>query len=43
VELDKVSQMNAQTSENMNGMIHQFSEEIENLQKAISYFEVEKE
>lgn len=42
MELDKVSQMNAQTSENINGMSHEFSEEIENLQKAISYFNIEE-
>ncbi|WP_291859685.1 methyl-accepting chemotaxis protein [Marinilabilia sp.] len=40
MELDKVSQMNAQTSENINGMSHEFSEEIENLRKAISYFSI---
>jgi len=40
MELDKVSQMNAQTSENMNTMAHNFSEEIQKLHKAISYFKV---
>lgn len=42
LELDKVSQMNAQTSENINGMAHSFSEEIERLQKAISYFKIDE-
>jgi methyl-accepting chemotaxis protein len=42
MELDKVSQMNAQTSENINGMAHEFTDEIERLQKAISYFNVDK-
>jgi len=41
LELDKVSQMNAQTSENINGMAHQFTDEIEHLQKAISYFNID--
>ena len=40
MELDKVSQMNAQTSENMNTMAHHFSEEIKELHQAISYFKV---
>jgi methyl-accepting chemotaxis protein len=42
MELDKVSQMNAQTSENINGMAHEFSEEIESLRKAISYFSIDQ-
>jgi methyl-accepting chemotaxis protein len=42
MELDKVSQINAQTSENINGMSHSFSEEIEHLQKAISYFTIDQ-
>ena len=42
MELDKVSQMNAQTSENINGMAHEFSEEIGQLQKVISYFRIEE-
>ncbi|PWE01022.1 methyl-accepting chemotaxis protein [Marinilabilia rubra] len=41
MELDKVSQMNAQTSENINGMAHEFTDEIEHLQKAISYFSID--
>ncbi|MGM0375380.1 MAG: methyl-accepting chemotaxis protein [Bacteroidota bacterium] len=40
LELDKVSQMNAQTSENMNTMAHDFSEEIQKLRHTISYFKV---
>lgn len=40
MELDKVSQMNAQTSENMNTMAHDFSEEIQKLRQTISYFKV---
>jgi septation ring formation regulator EzrA len=41
LELDRVSQGNAQAAEDINGMVQQFNAEVEAIYKVVSYFKLE--
>ncbi|GAO29219.1 methyl-accepting chemotaxis protein [Geofilum rubicundum] len=38
LELDRVSQSNAQAAEDINGMVHQFNDEVDAMKRVVSYF-----